>query len=286
MRGILHRCCRWLAAGWLCGAAWAGAQHPAANAPLPNPDELLQRAIANENKLAAEQERYECRVSDDATELDKSGRVKKATTEVDEEFYVHGIPIDRTLSKDGKELSPAEVRKQDEKVMKDTLKYSNPAAAQKQTDKNNQAAQDFLRAMMLTDGRRQIENGRSVLHYDIVPNPRFHAKNLTQHFATVMKGTVAVDEQSGELIDVNIRSVADLKIGGGLLANLHKGFWLHIHNHAEPDGVWLTDLAEGSGDARAALFFHPYFRFKETTDDCHLYSAKAEQVGQAEPVKK
>jgi serine protease inhibitor ecotin len=39
-------------------------------APLPNGDQLLQRAIANQAKLAAEQERYECRVSDKITELD------------------------------------------------------------------------------------------------------------------------------------------------------------------------------------------------------------------------
>ena len=87
------------------------------------------------------------------------------------------------------------------------------------------------------------------------------------------------------MIDLNIRSVQDLKIGGGVLANLHKGFWLHVQNHPQADGVWITDLAEGSGDARAALFFHPYFRFKETTGECHLYNTEATQVGQAKPVK-
>ncbi len=87
------------------------------------------------------------------------------------------------------------------------------------------------------------------------------------------------------MIDINIRSVADLKIGGGLLANLHKGLWVHVHNQPQPDGVWLTDLAEGSGDARAALFLHPYFRFKETTGACHLFTATAAQVGPAKPVK-
>jgi hypothetical protein len=46
-------------------------------APLPNPADLLQRAIASETKLAAEQERYECRVADDTTELDGKGHVKK-----------------------------------------------------------------------------------------------------------------------------------------------------------------------------------------------------------------
>ncbi|MGH7193252.1 MAG: hypothetical protein ACREJM_06915, partial [Candidatus Saccharimonadales bacterium] len=59
-------------------------------------------------------------------------------------------------------------------------------------------------------------------------------------------------------------------IGGGLLANLHKGFWIHVHQHRYPDGVWLPDRVEGSGDVRAALFFHPYFRFHQAINGCVL----------------
>ena len=265
--------------------AQAPAQTPARNKPLPDPAELLQRALANEKKLAAEQERYDCRVTDQVTQTGKNGNVQKTTTEVKELFYVNGIPIERTLSKNGKALSPGEARKQDERVMKETLKYSNQATARKEISEQNQQIQDFLEAMILTNGRREIENGRSVLYYDIVPDPKFHARNLYQHFAAVMRGTVSIDEQTGEIIDFNVKSVADLKIGGGLLADLHKGLWVHIHNHAEPDGVWLTDLAEGSGNARAFLFLHPYFHFNETTGGCRLYTAKAMQVGQAKPVK-
>lgn len=257
----------------------------AVNAPLPSPTELLQRALDNQKKLAAERERYECRVTDQVVQTDKNGNIKKNETEVDDEFFVNGIPIDRTLQKNGKDLSPDEVKKQDERVMKETLKYSNATTAQKETNKQDQEVEDILGAMMLTNGRRTFVNGRSVLDYDIVPNPHFQAKNIDQRFATVMQGAVSLDEESGVIIDFNVRSVADLKIGGGLVADLHKGFWIHIHNHAEPDGVWITDLAEGSGDARAALFFHPYFRFKETTGDCNLYTATAAQAGPVKPVK-
>lgn len=256
-----------------------------ADAPLPNPAEMLQRAIANEKKMTAEQERYECRVTNQIVETDKNGNVKKTTTEVKDQFFVNGIAIEHTLSKNGRDLSPAELKKEDERVMKETVKYSNLAAAQKETDQQNQQVQDFLEAMMIKKGHRVVENARSVLEYDIVPNPQYKARNLNQHMATVLQGSVSIDEKSGEIIDLNVRSVADVKVGGGVLANLHKGFWFHIHNHPEPDGVWLTDLAEGSGDARAALFFHPYFRFKEATDGCHLYSAVATQVGQAKAVK-
>lgn len=258
---------------------------PAPNAPLPNPTELLQRALANQKRLAVEQERYQCRVSETTVETDKNGKLKKTKSEVDEQFFVNGIPIQRLLSKDGKDLTPDQVKKENERVMKETVKYSNQATATKEADKQNQQIEDLVEAMMLTHGRRQMENGRSILDYEIVPNPNFRARNLIQRFAKAMQGTITIDDQTGEMVDLDIRSVADVKVGGGLLASLHKGFWLHIHNHAEPDGVWLNDLAEGSGDARAALFFHPYFRFKQTTGDCHLYTARAMQVGQATTVR-
>ncbi|MFP5238034.1 MAG: hypothetical protein ACLGSD_19225 [Acidobacteriota bacterium] len=255
------------------------------NAPLPDPHELLQRALANEKKLAVEQERYECRVTTQTIQTDKNGKVKKDETEVDDQFYVNGMEIDRTLSKNGKELTGDGARKEDERVMKKTVKYSDKAYADKQQAKQDQQVEDFMAAMQLENGHREIVNGRSVLFYDIVPNPHFDAKNLNQKFATAMQGKIAVDEKTGEMIDLNIKSVRDIKIGGGLLANLHKGFWLHVHQSAHPDGVWLTDLAEGSGDARAMLFIHPYFRFKSTTDGCHLYTTNAQQVGGATVVK-
>jgi hypothetical protein len=266
------------------GSAGGGQTVKEQGVPLPNPNQLLQRAIANEAKMASEQERYECRVRDEATELDGKGHVKRTETETKEEFFVNGVEVDRTLSKNGKDLTPDEAKKENEKVMKRTMKYNDPAAARKETDKQNKQLVEIMQAMQLNNGHRETVNGRSVLFYDIVPNPSFKAKSLYQHFAQVMQGKISLDEETGEAIDINIRSTQDLKIVGGVLANLHKGFWLHVHDHAEPDGVWLTELAEGSGDARAALFFHPYFRFKETIGDCHLYNATAQQVGQAKPV--
>jgi hypothetical protein len=252
---------------------------------LPNAVELLQRSLASERKLAAEQERYECRITDENVMTDNKGRVKKTLTEVKDQFYVNGIPIERLLKKNGKDLSPGEVKKQDARVMKETLKYSNQKTAKKEDDKQAQQMVSFMEAMMLANGHRERVNGRSVLFYDIVPNPKFQAKSIYQRMAQALLGKVSIDEKSGEMIDVDVHSVADLKLAGGLLANIHKGFWIHAHNQLQPDGIWLNDLAEGSGDARAALFFHPYFRFKETTDGCHLYSTSAAQSGPAQVLK-
>jgi len=258
----------------------------AQEAPLPDPMQLLNRALANEKKMAAEQERYECRVTAWSAETDKTGKIKKQDTMVGEQFYVNGMQIEHKLQKDGKDLTGEQARKEDERVMKETLKYSDKSKADKETAKNNQDAVDMISAMMLTNGHRERVNGRSVLFYEIVPNPHFKAKNLVQHFASVMQGKVSLDEGTGEMIDLDVHSVADIKIAGGVIASLHKGFWLHIHSTPQADGVWLNDLAEGTGDARAALFFHPYFRFRQKTGDCHLYNATAQQAGPATVVKK
>jgi hypothetical protein len=285
MRGVFF-CCLIAVLAATGSRAEARAQSAAhgIDAPLPNATELLQRAIANEAKMSAQQEKYECRVTDEGTETDSKGNVKKTDTEVKEQFYVNGVEVDRTLAKNGKTLTPEQTQKEDDRVMKKTVKYSDQTTAKKETDKENKQLQEMMTAMSLTNGRREVDGGRNVLNYDIVPNPKFQAKNLNQRFAQVMAGKISIDEETGEPIDVNIRSTQDLKIAGGVLANLHKGFWIHMHDHAQPDGVWLTDLVEGSGDARAALFLHPYFRFRETTGDCHLYSATANQVGQAKAV--
>jgi hypothetical protein len=274
-----------LAALLLCGPRLGLSQNSAPLAPLPNANEILQRALANERKLADERERYECRVTTTAIETDSRGNTKKNTTEVKDQFFVNGIAIERTFKKNGNDLTPDETKKEDERVMKETLKYSNQTTAKKEEDKQNQELGDFMEAMMLANGRRERINGRSVLFYDILPNPRFEARNLNQRLAQVMQGKISIDEQTGEPIDIEVKSVADLKIFGGLLANVHKGLWLHIHNHPEPDGVWLTDFAEGSGDMRAALFLHPYIHLKEVTDNCLLYTATATQVGSPQVVK-
>lgn len=257
----------------------------AQNAPLPDPHQLFQRALASEKKLAAEQERYECRVTSDTVETDKNGNTKKETLTVQQQFYVNGVPIERTLSKNGKDLTPDQTHKEDQRVMKETVKYSDKATAQKEADKQEHEAEDILSAMMLANGHRGQINGRSVLFYNIVPNPSFQPKDLEQRFAAAMQGTISVDEKTGEVIDLNIKSVKTLKVGGGLLASIDKGFWLHAHNQQQPDGVWLNDLTEGSGDVHALLFMHPYFRFKQTTGSCHLYTATATQTGTANPVQ-
>lgn len=70
----------------------------------------------------------------------------------------------------------------------------------------------------------------------------------------------------------------DVKIAGGLIATVHKGFQLHILQQRETGNVWLTKSVDGSGDARAALFMHPRFQFKEELSGCRLFSVDTNET--------
>ncbi|MFZ0590924.1 MAG: hypothetical protein WAM39_10595 [Bryobacteraceae bacterium] len=276
--------------GAILAAIWAAqprTQPPPANAPLPGAEEIKQRVIANEKKSEQQKERYLCIVNDETAELQSDGQIKKQETKESEEFYLNGQQIDHLLVKNGKPLKGHDADKEQARVSKEVKKFSDPKQVKKAEDEEQKEIDLFLKALRYTNGHRQIRNGRSTVVYDLSGDPAFHASNLEQRFAKAIAGRIWVDEETGELLEMRVHTDRDVKIAGGLLANLHKGFQLHAEQSRQPDGVWLTSLVEGTGDARAGLFFHPRFQFKETTGQCRLYSvdATSQTAKPADPVK-
>jgi hypothetical protein len=247
------------------------------SAPVPNGAAIKQRMLASWRNSEAALENYSCIVHEQGDELNSDGSLKKRRSSVTEQFFVNGIEIEHTLERDGKPLSSSDAKKEQERVDKKVKKFSDKEAAEKAQKHDEKQADMFLRALRLTNGRREQREGRPTLRYDLSGDPDFDPKNLQERFAKVLTGQIAIDEESGTPVEVRFETTHDIKIGAGLLANLHKGFWLHVVQQREPDGVWITKTVEGSGDARAALFMHARFRFRQQLEKCHLFSVKTEQ---------
>ncbi|MGC9291658.1 MAG: hypothetical protein ACP5EP_02910 [Acidobacteriaceae bacterium] len=246
------------------------------SAPLPGAAAIRQRVMENFKKTEAEQERYICRIAHEHDLTDKHGNIKKGEVKDYDMFFVHGREIDELVAKNGKTLDADKQKKEADRVKKEIEKDSDEKYVAKEQAEDLKELDAMLHALRYTNGRRQIVDGRSTLLYDLSGDPKFHPKNVQESFIHNMHGTIQVDEQTGELLDLDAHLDHDVKIGGGLVANVHKGFWLHIHQVRHPDGVWLPSLIEGKGDARAVLFMHPYFQFKQTTSNCRLTNVTTE----------
>ena len=257
------------------GLPGAGTQSAAsADAPLPSIQQLRERGIANLKRVSEEEEHYSCHIRDEDTETDNKGKIKKTSIHDKEQFYMNGHEVDRLLAKNGKPLSPDETRKEDEWVMKEVRKYSDPEQIRKEQSEQEKQIEAAFRVLKMSNEHRVQVEGRNAIALNLAGDPKASTHNIEEKAMQAMAGTIILDEATGELIDLDMRSVRDVKIGGGLLANLHKGFWLHVHTFPQSSGPWLNEYAEGSGDARAALLFHPYFRFKENRNNCHLYTVE------------
>jgi hypothetical protein len=251
------------------------AEVPNASDPLPQPEQLKQRVIATEKASAAERERYSCYVQEQLDRLNGDGGLEHRQSKASESFYVNGQQIDHLLKKDGKPLGGSAEKKEQERVAKEIKKYSDPKQVRKAVDESEKQFEMVLRALRYTNGRRESRYGRSTVTYELSGDPSFHPHSLQERFVKALAGRIWIDEKSGEVVELHVKTDRDVKIAGGVFANVHKGFEFHLLQERQPDGVWITNLVEGTGDARAALFFHPRFRFKETTANCRLYSVDA-----------
>lgn len=250
-----------------------------ADTPLPNPQALRQRAIASAEKQEKDRENYSCMVRQEEYEFNNDGSVKKKEVTLRDRFFVNGWGIGHVVEKDGKPLKPDEAKKEQERVDKLVKKYSSAKHAEKAEQDMQRQLDTFLKAQRFTNGHREQRDGRSIVVYDLSGDPNFHPQKLEERMMQSLSGRIWIDEELGVLQEMKLQTDRDLKIGMGL-ANLHKGFQLHVVQQRQPDGVWLQKLAEGNGDARA-LFTKHVFRFHEETSRCHLFSVDTQQKIQA-----
>lgn len=246
--------------------------------PLPDAAQLRQRALSNMREAAMALERYSCSVRTQSERVDEDGSVKKAESRRAERFFVNGVSIDHVLERDGRALDRGAQEKEQRRTDNEVKKFSEAKQAQKVEDEREKRLEMFLRAQRLVDGQRQIRDGRKTLAYRMEADPKFRAKNIDERFAQAAGGLIWIDEETGAPVELKMETSRDVKIGGGLLANLHKGFRLHLIRTRQPDGLWLTKMVEGNADLRAGLFFHPRIRFREETSNCQLYSVESKDA--------
>jgi hypothetical protein len=245
--------------------------------PLPDRQQLKARAIANMKKSEKALENYSCIVREQVDDLNADGTVKHSRSKKLEQFYVNGIQIQHLLAKDGQPLAPDDAKKEQQRVDREVKKYSDPENAQKARADQDERLNRVLEALRFENGRREIRDGRSIIAYDLSGDPGFHPKNIEGRFAEALVGRIWLDEETATPVEARVETARDVKIGGGLLANIHKGFRFRMQQERQPDGVWILKSLDGSGDARAALFLHPRFRFRQDLDQCRLFSVNVRE---------
>jgi hypothetical protein len=185
-------------------------------------------------------------------DLDKNGSVVKTETEEQQVEFVDGVQVERVVKKDGKPLTDAEQRKEEDRIQKFVAR-EKARQAKHQTDDDTISVLHLLELASLTNPRITELNGRSTIVYDYTGNPKAHAQGLAENALKKISGVLWVDEKDLQVARITAHFDENFHIGGGLLANVEKGSEFRFDQALIRNEVWLPTSADATVDARLLL---------------------------------
>lgn len=241
--------------------------------PLPDIADLMHAVEAHQRVDEAALKQYIYRSVETAQEEDGHGAVKKQTVRAYDVFWLQGVPVRKLISKDGKPLSPDELKKEDERIDKEVAKARERRekndAQGKQTSPRGDEEVTVSRILELgafSNARRERLGGRDTIVIDYAGDPKAKTRNRMEDVIRDLVGTLWVDEEDRTIIKLQGHFVNAFKIGGGLLVDIRKDTNFSMEQRKINGEVWLPVTIEGHGAARAMLFisFHGSIRVEDS----------------------
>ena len=234
---------------------------------LPDLKALFKEIDANQKAIDKLKENYAGSQSEEETEFEGDGKIKKHETNEYTFFYLDGDEITTLVKKDGKPLAEAEQKKENEKTQKRIEEHQKRQAKKeakeekaKEEGKNEEKDKDdpdieiFLRACQFVNPRRERFRGQDVLVFDFEPNPEFKPHKLAEKLVQKLAGVVWIDEKAHDVVRLEAYFVGDMRLAAGLLANLQKGSGFVFEQQFVNNEVWLPTYMEAHIGARVLLF--------------------------------
>src|SRR5438552_4295281 len=198
------------------------------------------------------------------SEFDGDSRMKKHDINEYTFYYLNGDEITTLEKKDGKPLNDTEQKKENEKTQKRIEEHQKRATKKeakeekakeegKSEEKDEPGIEIFLRACQFVNPRRERFRGQDVLVFDFEPNPEFKAHKLVEKVVQKLAGVVWVDEKAHDVARLEAYFTGDMKIAGGLLANLQKGTSFVFEQSFVNNEVWLPTYMEAHVGVRLLL---------------------------------
>jgi hypothetical protein len=231
---------------------------------LPDLKALFKEIDENQKALDKIKENYAGSQSKEETEFEGDGRVKKRESNEYTFFYLNGEEVTTRVKKDGKPLSAEEQKKENEKTQKRIEELQKREAKKKakeekakeegkSDEKDEPGIEVFLRACQFVNPRQERFRGQDVLVFDFEPNPEFKPHRMVEKLAQKLAGVVWVDEKARDVARLEAYFTGDMKIAGGLLANLQKGTSFVYEQAYVNNEVWLPTYGEAHIGVRFLL---------------------------------
>jgi hypothetical protein len=223
----------------------------ATQAPIPDAGSLLRDAEARQKHLDEVRENYTFRSIQTVRHLDGKGNVKKVETEEHEVFFVKHHQVEKLTRKNGKDLTPDQARKEQDRVNKEVLKISQPNYKDPRDEEITVAR--LLEIVTFSRPRRVELNGRETIAFDFTGDEHAKSHGRAEDALKKVSGTIWIDERDHEVSRMSATLDDNYHIGFGLLASVAKGSNFVFDQGFVHNEVWLPTAIAAHLQARALL---------------------------------
>src|SRR5712671_7671900 len=231
---------------------------------LPDLKALFKEIDENQKVIDKLKENYAGTRSEEESEYDKTGKIRKRELHEYSFFYLRGHEVSTLVKKDGNPLSKEEQKKENEKVQReiqdiekrDAKKEAKEEKAKeegKEKKDDDVGIETFLRACQFVNPRRERFRGQDVLVFDFEPNAEFKPHKLVEKVVHQLAGVVWIDEKAHDVARLEAYFVGDFRFAGGVIANLQKGTSFVFEQAYVNNEVWLPTYEEAHVGVRVLL---------------------------------
>jgi hypothetical protein len=193
--------------------------------------------------------------------FDAQNRVTSEHQESWETIVLDGEPYERTLERDHKPLSPAEQKKEQEKLDKIAARIDKETPEEKQRradhrEQERRREREFLLEItdaydFHLDGDQNID-GQDAWVISGTPKPGYHARSREGAAMLKIKGRIWIEKAGYQWVRLEGESIGTISFGW-FLARLYPGAKLVVEQSRINDEVWLPTRMFVSGRGRLGL---------------------------------
>lgn len=253
-------------------------------APLPDIRQLMQQVQEHQRQLDKVREAYTYTSMQTVQDIDGSGQVKKTQIEENEDFFVNGHIIERTVKRDGKPLNDHDEQKETERVTKLVEKAEKTPPGQPLEGPTISVSR-LLDIMDVRNERRVLYRGRPAIVFDFVGRKDAKTHGLAEDASKKLQGTIWLDEADRQVAHLEVSFIDNFHVMGGLFANIQKGSSFRFDQERVNGELWLPTGGEGTVQARVLLVKNLRQHFVEKDYDYKRFKVETQQGKDAQAAK-
>jgi hypothetical protein len=214
-----------------------------AGQPLPSAEQVIQHMLTHSAALAAATNApaWAYDKAQVMFKLDGDARVEERTEKLYRVQIVQGVPFSRLVKVEGRELTEAEIEKENRREAAFEKRLSGRDPKKAVAEHQAMLTQDMVERFQFRVLRREAVHGHQTVVVSFEGKPGKGGGSMEDRLLSRMAGTLWVDEETTDMARLEVRLTKGFSLGMLGMLGAIKDCQMDLESTPMTDGTWLPE---------------------------------------------